>query len=35
VSDNRPPQTNAGSLGLIGFVAGLLTVSALAYILLI
>ena len=35
MSDDRPPQTNAGSLALIGFVAGLLTVAALAYILLI
>jgi hypothetical protein len=35
VSDDRPSQTNAGSLALIGLVAGLLTVAALAWILLI
>ena len=35
MNDDRPPQANAGSLALIGFVAGLLTVAALAFTLLI
>jgi hypothetical protein len=35
MSNDRTPQTNAGSLALIGFVAGLLTVAVIAWILLV
>ena len=35
MNDYRPPRTGMGSLAMIGFVAGLLTVAAIAWILLI
>ena len=35
MNDDRPPQAGMGSLALIGFIAGLLTVAAIAWILLI
>ena len=35
MNGDRPPRTSLGSLALIGFVAGLLTVAAIAFVLLI